>query len=155
MTPVAEFNIYCDPVAASIVFDSEVPIYLLPLDCTNHAKITEKDLSDIKKIGTPLSKTLHDLLIFLLRSIKTQFGIEDPPLHDPVAAFFVIDPTAFEYKHIRVDVETAISSQCYGQTVCDFHNRHNKKKNVHICLKVNVDKFWDALKEAIRRASQN
>ena len=90
-----------------------------------------------------------------MRSIKTQFGIEDPPLHDPVAAFFVIDPTAFEYKHIRVDVETAISSQCYGQTVCDFQNRLNKKKNVHICLKVKVDKFWDALKEAIRRASQN
>ena len=137
MTPVAEFNIYCDPLAASIVFDSEVPIYLLPLDCTNHAKIKDTDLSDIKKIGTPLSKTLHDLLMFLLRS--------EPLLHDPVAAFFVIDPTAFEYKHIRVDVETAISSQCYGQTVCDMYNLMSKRKNVHVCIKMNVVKFWEML----------
>ena len=38
---VAEWNIYVDPHAANIVFESGVPITLVPLDATNQAKITD------------------------------------------------------------------------------------------------------------------
>ncbi len=36
----AEFNIWADPTAAQIVFDTDVPITLVPLDATNHVPIT-------------------------------------------------------------------------------------------------------------------
>jgi pyrimidine-specific ribonucleoside hydrolase len=36
----AEWNIYADPLAADIVFESGVPITLVPLDATNHAPVT-------------------------------------------------------------------------------------------------------------------
>src|SRR5207302_1018609 len=35
MTPAAEFNIHADPLAAALVFDSAVPITLIPLDLTH------------------------------------------------------------------------------------------------------------------------
>jgi len=38
---VAEWNIYVDPHAANIVFESGVPITLVPLDATNQVKITD------------------------------------------------------------------------------------------------------------------
>ena len=38
--PVAEWNIYADPYAASLVFQSGAPITLVPLDATNQAPIT-------------------------------------------------------------------------------------------------------------------
>jgi pyrimidine-specific ribonucleoside hydrolase len=36
----AEWNIYADPLAADIVFESGVPITLIPLDATNHVPVT-------------------------------------------------------------------------------------------------------------------
>jgi pyrimidine-specific ribonucleoside hydrolase len=38
--PAAEFNIWADPHAAAVVFDSDVPISLIPLDATNALPVT-------------------------------------------------------------------------------------------------------------------
>lgn len=38
--PAAEFNIWADPLAASIVFAADVPITLVPLDATNVVPVT-------------------------------------------------------------------------------------------------------------------
>ncbi len=40
LNQVAEFNIWADPTAAAIVFDTEVPITLIPLDATNDVPVT-------------------------------------------------------------------------------------------------------------------
>lgn len=38
--PEAEFNIWADPLAAQIVFDTDVPVTLVPLDATNYVPVT-------------------------------------------------------------------------------------------------------------------
>jgi pyrimidine-specific ribonucleoside hydrolase len=38
----AEWNIYIDPVAANVVFDSGVPVTLVPLDATKDVPVTRK-----------------------------------------------------------------------------------------------------------------
>jgi pyrimidine-specific ribonucleoside hydrolase len=38
--PAAEFNIWADPHAAAVVFDTDVPITLIPLDATNTLPVT-------------------------------------------------------------------------------------------------------------------
>ncbi len=40
VNPAAEFNIWADPHAAAIVFDTDVPITLVPLDATNAVPVT-------------------------------------------------------------------------------------------------------------------
>ncbi len=47
ITPSAEFNIYVDPEAAKIVFNSQVPIVMIGLDVTNKAQITFEDIEKI------------------------------------------------------------------------------------------------------------
>jgi inosine-uridine nucleoside N-ribohydrolase len=49
---VAEWNIYVDPRAASIVFQSGVPITLVPLDASNHVPITTDFIERLKKDHT-------------------------------------------------------------------------------------------------------
>lgn len=39
-SPDAEFNIWADPLAAQIVFETEMPITLVPLDATNDVPVT-------------------------------------------------------------------------------------------------------------------
>ena len=41
ITPTAEFNIYVDPEAAEIVFQSNIKITVLPLDVTHKALVTK------------------------------------------------------------------------------------------------------------------
>lgn len=53
--------------------------------------------------------------------------MNDPPLHDPCAVAFIIDESIFEYKLMRVDIETS-SHLSYGQTVCDIYGMSKKKK---------------------------
>jgi len=47
-TPAAEFNIYADPEAARIVFESGVPIVMVGLDVTNRALISYEDIDALE-----------------------------------------------------------------------------------------------------------
>ena len=49
-TPVAEFNILCDPESAQIVFDSGVKVVLVPLEITHQALATEQVLDAIRSM---------------------------------------------------------------------------------------------------------
>ena len=54
----SEFNIWADPLAAQMVFETDIPITLVPLDATNHVPVTpylyeaveaHRDYSDVSR----------------------------------------------------------------------------------------------------------
>ena len=45
---VAEWNIYCDPHAARLVFESGAPITLVPLDATNEVPVTPEFVTQLR-----------------------------------------------------------------------------------------------------------
>ena len=149
---MAEFNIFVDPLAAHLVFESKINVYMLPLDVTNSAILTKKEHDLVKSINTSFGKTMYDLMYYLIGSSTATWGVKEPPLHDPCAAFFLVNPNAFEYKLMRVDVEINRNSICYGQTVVDFYDKLKKPKNVNVCLKMNVNEFWIGLLDSFNRA---
>ena len=151
--PAAEFNIQVDPEAAHIVFESDLPLYMIPLEVTHEALVTPSVLESIQLLNTNFSQIVIDLLLFFKLTYKKVFRMEHPPLHDPCAVAFVIDPNMFEYRLMRVDVETA-STLSYGQTVCDIYDMSQKKKNVHVCTKMNNEKFWYMMIECMHLANK-
>lgn len=61
--PWAEWNIYVDPRAASLVFQSGVPVTLIPLDATNHALVTNDFFKRLKnERDTPEATFVFDVL---------------------------------------------------------------------------------------------
>jgi inosine-uridine nucleoside N-ribohydrolase len=61
--PYAEWNIYVDPHAAALVFQSGVPITLVPLDATNHAPVTDSFVKRIKNDRqTPEARFVFDVM---------------------------------------------------------------------------------------------
>jgi inosine-uridine nucleoside N-ribohydrolase len=61
--PFADWNIYVDPHAAALVFQSGVPITLIPLDATNHAPVTDSFYKSIKNDRqTSEARFVFDLL---------------------------------------------------------------------------------------------
>lgn len=61
--PFAEWNIYVDPHAAVLVFESGIPLTLVPLDATNHAPATDSFIKRLKSDRqTPEAIFVFDLL---------------------------------------------------------------------------------------------
>jgi len=153
VTPVAEFNIYNDAEAAHIVFESNIPVYMVPLEVTHNAHVT----SDVLKrfdTSTKLGDILIDLMLFVKKAQKEVFDEDIVPLHDPCAVAFVVDPSIFDYKLMRVEVARNINEITYGQTICDTIRVLKQRKNVHVCLKMEVEKFWQMVYDAFDKADQ-
>ncbi len=118
-TPVAEFNIFVDPHAASIVFNSGVPITMFPIDVTHQVLVLPEDLKRFRELGTPVGDAIAGMLGFYEKHDVDRYGMEGGPLHDPCVIAYLLDKTLFGGKPCRVDIETE-SELTMGQTVVDW-----------------------------------
>ncbi|MBA2284248.1 MAG: nucleoside hydrolase, partial [Ktedonobacteraceae bacterium] len=84
-TPAAEFNIYCDPEAAAIVFACGRPITVSPLEVTHQALVNEEVLARLRAIKRPVATFAADLMSFFGETYRNIYGFPAPPLHDPCA----------------------------------------------------------------------
>src|SRR5207244_5804746 len=56
ITPAAEFNVYVDPEAARIVFQSGIPITMVGLDVTRKTALTETHVQKLESGQNPVSQ---------------------------------------------------------------------------------------------------
>jgi purine nucleosidase len=146
---VAEFNIYVDPEAASIVFRSGIPLTCVGLDVTTDPKATltmdlhrriDRSKTDSAKIA---ARTTRQLI--------TRYGLFH--LHDPMAVAEVVDPSLFTTKKYHVDIET-VSNLTRGQTVVDRRDwlpqSQKRPPNASVCTGIDGERF---LKMFMQRVS--
>lgn len=144
-TALAEFNIYVDPEAAKIVFNSEIPIIMSGLDVTEKAEITVEEIAALKNKGN-VSHLAYELLHFYNESGR-QFGFVDSPIHDLCAIVYLLDPEIFTGTSYKVDVVTEGGAR--GLTFADKRLRPEGKKNTFVLEQVNRDKFVSELRDAL------
>jgi inosine-uridine nucleoside N-ribohydrolase len=137
---VAEFNVWHDPEAAKIVFDSGVPIVAAGLDVTTQPenRLSEARFEEMVKKGTKRAKLVGDLC----RNMVHRFN--GFSLHDPIAICYVVDPTLFRIERHRVEIETK-GELTLGMTIIekrDFH-RAPAKANVDIIVSIDATRFLD------------
>lgn len=65
-TPLAEFNVYCDPHAAHIVYHSGLPITLVPLDVTYQVVLKPAHVKDLLALGSPVARFIADATRFYM-----------------------------------------------------------------------------------------
>jgi purine nucleosidase/pyrimidine-specific ribonucleoside hydrolase len=147
-TPYTEFNITVDPEAADVVFRSGLPVTMAGLNVTHQATATPDVVARIADIGTPLSRTCVDLLTFFGSSYHELWGLDSPPLHDPVAVAGVIDPSVVRCVDAPVVVETR-GEYTAGATVVDLHHRSGRPDNARVAVELDRDLFWDMMIAAV------
>lgn len=149
-TPAAEFNILADAEAARVVFESGVPVTMVGLDLTHQALATDAVIKRIAALGTPAGDLAAELLRFFASTYKKRQGFDAPPVHDPCAVAWVVDPTIIETRPMHVDIETR-AEFCYGRTVVDVYGVTGKPANALVATKLDFDRFWDLVVDALSR----
>ncbi|GAC1642841.1 MAG: nucleoside hydrolase [Ktedonobacteraceae bacterium] len=147
-SPSAEFNIWFDPEAASIVFRCGRPITMIPLEVTHQALATEAVVRRLQDANRPVANFAADLLVFFADTYKNVFGFSAPPVHDPCAVAAVIEPTLIHAAAMYVEIETT-STLSAGRTVCDVYSKLGKSANARVGYSLEVAKFWEILIEVL------
>src|SRR5258708_26842896 len=139
-TPSAEFNIWADPEAASIVFECGRPITMVPLEVTHRALATNEIIGRLRSVQRTVPTFAADLLVFFAETYYRVFGFDAPPVHDPCAVAAVIDPTIIEAHMMHVEIETT-GEWTVGRTVCDVYGTMGKAAHVRVGYSIDVPRF--------------
>jgi inosine-uridine nucleoside N-ribohydrolase len=141
ITPAAEFNIWADPEAASIVFQCGRPVTMVPLEVTHRALATEQIIARLRSTNRTVANFAADLLLFVADRYRAVYGLTAPPVHDPCAVARVVDPEIVTTASMHVDIEVK-GEFTAGRTVCDKYHRLGLPANIQVGQDLNVERFW-------------
>lgn len=119
ITASAEFNIFADPHAAEIVFQSGLPIVTFGLDATHQVRTSPARMARLEALEGRQAQAACNLLRFGEQVERTLAGREGAPLHDQSVIAYLMAPHLFETKPCRIAVETA-SPLTRGHTSVEF-----------------------------------
>ena len=135
-TAAAEFNIYADPEAASIVFNAGIPLRMFGLNLCRQVTLTQAELQQVQGLGTPRARWFAGYLDAYLR-IRSADGSAPMPLYDPVVAAYLSHPEHFEFQPARVEIELN-GSFTRGMTVCEFRRPEQTGAQVQVATQVDA-----------------
>jgi purine nucleosidase len=150
VTPSAEFNIYADPHAAAIVFESRVRLTMLGLDVTHQVLTTPERVRAIAALDTPVSRAVVGLLEFYNLYDQTKRNRPGAPMHDPCVVAYLLRPDLFAGRDCHVVVETT-GEHTLGRTVVDWSARTGRPANATVIDQVDPEGFFALLTERLAR----
>lgn len=159
ITPAAEFNIFCDPEAAAIVFGSGVPITMVGLNVTMQVIATPERRAEIRHLGGRVATAAADMLDHYGVGEAQYSGLPGGAMHDPLAVAALVAPEILDTLPMHVVVETS-GTYTDGMTLCDGRDltpdlrpRGGRgdatQSNADVAVRVDVDRFWDLFLEVL------
>lgn len=137
----AEANIYIDPEAAKIVFNSNLPLTLVGLDVTRKTLLTAEDVKRWREKGTKASMLFADFTEHYLNAYKKLHPyLEGCALHDPLAIGVAAYPDLVTTVPLHIDVD--LDEKELGRTTEDLHRVGIA--NSMVSVQVNAKRFMDS-----------
>lgn len=146
VTPYAEFNIYCDPQACNICFDSDVKITIVPLNTTHQVALSLEEIEEICRCDGPsrVNEIIKQILDANYYS-NVADGDQGSIVHDATAVLYYLFPEIFT-TCAKMDIATRIGGERIGQTI-----EMGNKPNVLVTTNINKELAMEKLKLAIAR----
>jgi purine nucleosidase len=130
VTPAAEYNMWVDPEAASIVMRSGLRVELIGWHlCRGAAVLSESDIARVAGFGTTLAHFAVECNSHARSAYKIQTGEDGICLPDPVAMCLALDPTVgtdWSDHHVEVETESELPR---GMTIVDRLNVAGDERN--------------------------
>jgi inosine-uridine nucleoside N-ribohydrolase len=144
ITSHAEFNIFSDPLAANIVFGSQLLITLVPLDVTHQVSLTPEWM---EQRVTPINNSFSKFAIEATGYESTLHQFRNKELihlHDPLAVGIVIDPDLVKKEKLSLTVETQ-EGEYFGKIV-----EGRRGSDMDVCLAVDATRFLELFLSRLR-----
>jgi inosine-uridine nucleoside N-ribohydrolase len=141
ITPAAEFNIYVDPEAARIVFQSGIPITMVGLDVTRKTSLTDEHLRVLESGQDAVSRASAKIDRNAMQHHCDQDFLAGPNMHDSLAVAALLDPSILKWKAYYVDVETtgeltAGETLGYSPSAGDLRRRPETEKQAALNMSI-------------------
>jgi purine nucleosidase len=149
-SPVAEFNIVIDPEAAAIVFNERWLVTMVGLDLTHQALATPDVIAAIQAVGTAPARFVDELMVFFAHRYQDAQGFDHPPVHDPCAVAYLIDPTLMRTVRAPIDVELS-GGLTLGMTVVDLRQPAGEDVTTQVVFDLDHTRFWALVVDALER----
>jgi inosine-uridine nucleoside N-ribohydrolase len=158
VTPSAEFNIWADPEASSMVLQAPFPkITLVPLDATHQALVSLDQCGELRALGSNAGEAAAKLIEFRVGGYEANQPTGVPataPVHDAVCVAALVDPDVIATKFLNVVIETR-GEYTIGRTVVDHECRTTRPANCHVALRADRTRFFDLLKSTFAKPAAN
>lgn len=149
-TAAAEFNIYCDPHAASIVFAYGGPLIMSGLDITHQFQATPERIAKLREIPGTLSGLFADLLVFFSHTYTSRHeGMSGAAIHDACAVLALTHPELFSSirRHVSVETDGRLTR---GMTLIDQRwLLERPAPNTTVLTSIDADAAFELIIEAV------
>jgi len=152
VTAAAEFNIYCDAVAAKNVLRSHATTTLLPIDVAQQAALTLDLMNYVPGPETGVGRLLRVILPRAFQAFRQQLGLECFTAPEAVAVAGVLCPALLSTETLPCQVETS-GHLTHGATVIDRRTRTPDRPNVDVVVDIDVAEVIDCIVAGISHAS--
>lgn len=135
ITPAAEFNVYVDPEAARIVFQSGIPVTMVGLDVTRKTSLTDEHVHTLEAAQNPVSQAAAKIGRNAINHNREGRYLVGPNMHDSLAVAGFLDPSILKLQDYYVDVETtgeltAGETLGYSPVAGDLRRRPGMEKDM-------------------------
>lgn len=152
--PVSEWNVYVDPEAAEIVFQSGAKVTAIGLDVAYHPDINfrKEHYDRLERSASKEAKYMLGIDRYVREGSTVGSFDSSSGIIDSVAIASIIDPGLLTTQEIRVAVEK-MSPLSLGQTIWDRrdHFRWEHLHSIHAASKLDSEAFLDLLVGVLER----
>ena len=133
----AEWNAFCDPEAAYIVFHSGIPLTMVGFNVTRQTGLSDEDIETLKNSQS----TSIQLVYKAMQKWFKHYEFTVPVMHDPLTIASLLDEKILEFKELKMEVDL---KDVRGKTIEEPNGAL-----VKVAVNVDKDRFFNLFKQIL------